>query len=741
MNHFIAFLLGLICCAPLGAQVIPSGRVLTVNELSHYFTEEAKEAMERNDEVTVAQLALYFRRAFKTRYFFNWETVDQRFQDYQKRYPTLKAHHAARAATHRSIFPAQAQWKLPYKDLNGEAVNAYALRHLARQHKMVDIGYSYFYNAKERSSIEYFTTQLASLNTAFANGDYEKLEDGNGVYEAFRSGYRILNWLHLHSLFLGEKAYSDEAQLQTIATLLQHAQHLYEHNRTFKFGNHQTRGLSALAMVAILLKDFKGAELWYQHAMTLLGEHLDKEINADGFQFERTIHYHISDIGNYFYVYQLAKKNQLNIEATWENKLKSMFLTLAKIAFPDQSAPVLSDDTDTPWAEKNDISGAMTLGYLLFEDPEMGYFSTSDLSPKFYWNVSASQLLKLENIQKKTPTYTSLAFPDTGYYVMREGWETQDHMLVISAGLDENKPDHQHGDMLGIQAMANGQVVLPNYQVRYSLDDLELFKNSLTKNVALVDNELQGKAYTSNKGGSGFGKFKSLPQPEVTVFKTGPELELFVGRHNGFEAIGVDYSRQVLNVENAFWIVKDNFKSEEAHTYKQIWQGHYSLEKRPNLLRSSFKNGSGLDIYQLHPIDTVSTDGARGKTWAIATKNQRNNCQFITVVFPFKTYDARIDETGTIQELKGWQLNASKWKMTGEQPLSLSKNSQSIFFNIKQLQHGDTTITFNKHSDVWLNDKNELKMMPLHDKEMTVTITQLGTSKTKTYHVETNNMN
>ncbi|MEP5256260.1 MAG: hypothetical protein ABJQ39_14455 [Winogradskyella arenosi] len=60
MNHFIAFLLGLICCAPLGAQGIPSGRVLTVNELSHYITDDAKEAMEHNDEVTVAQLALYF---------------------------------------------------------------------------------------------------------------------------------------------------------------------------------------------------------------------------------------------------------------------------------------------------------------------------------------------------------------------------------------------------------------------------------------------------------------------------------------------------------------------------------------------------------------------------------------------------------------------------------------------------------------------------------------------------------
>ncbi len=54
---------------------------------------------------------------------------------------------------------------------------------------------------------------------------------------------------------------------------------------------------------------------------------------------------------------------------------------------------------------------------------------------------------------------------------MREGWKPDDKMMIVSAGLDGEKPDHQHGDMLGIQAMANGKIILPNYQVRYSLED------------------------------------------------------------------------------------------------------------------------------------------------------------------------------------------------------------------------------------------------------------------------------
>ncbi|MGJ8548959.1 heparinase II/III family protein [Winogradskyella wichelsiae] len=722
MSHFRAFLVCVMFCFVAKAQNIPSNRVLSNQELPNYLNLSIRNSVLANGKISEKKLALYFRERLAERYFFNWKTVENRFIVYNALYPEAKVNHVNRALDHIAKFPAQAQWRLPFNYQNGDPVNAYALRHLARQHKMVDIGYYYFYQNKDVKYLNYFTEQLASLNTAFAKGEYETIEDGNGVFESFRSGYRILNWMHLHNLFLGESAYSDGDQLATIATLLQHAQHLYEHNKTFKSGNHQTRGLSALAMVSILLKDFKGADVWYSHAMRLLKEHLDKEINEDGFQFERTIHYHISDIGNYFYVYQLAKKNNLEIDKALGNALKSLFSTLVKIAFPDRSAPVFSDDTDVPWAEKNDISSTMALGYLLFEDSEFGYFSKDKLSPKFYWSASEEQLEKLQNIKSKVPNYKSLSFNDTGYFVMREGWNKNDKMLVVSAGLDMDKPDHQHGDILGVQAMANGNVVLPNYQVRYSLEDLELFKNSITKNVALVGDELQGKAYKSNKGGSGFGKFSDLPNPEVIAFEHNNYFDLFVGSHDGFENIGVNYSRQVISVSDDFWIVKDNFLSATKHNYKQVWQGHYSLENEPDLLRSSFQNGSGLDIYQLNSIDRIVTGGSRGKEWSIATKSNKENFQFITLLFPFETYDTRINETKASKSFKGWKLNDSKWDIEGDHSISLTKNNYAIFFNVKQLVFKNTTLSFETLTDVWIDDENELNIIPLKDREITVTI-------------------
>ncbi|GAA4107945.1 hypothetical protein GCM10022393_03580 [Aquimarina addita] len=706
----------LIIVSYIKAQEIATHQVIKTDQLYEYLKDDIKKKVTNSE----AELATYFRQKFTERFFYDWKTFEDRFETYNTSYHK-KITHISRAEDHIGKFTGTTSWVLPFNYRNGEKVNAYALRHLARQHKMVDVGFQYFYDQKDPKYIQYFVDQMHSLNASLEKGTYEKIKDGNGVYEAFRSGYRVLNWLTIHNMFLGENTYTNKNQLITIATLLQHGAHLYKNNAEFKSGNHQTRGVSALAMLAILLRDFKGTEKWYERAMTRLEEHLSKEINPDGFQFERSVHYHMSDIENYFYVYQLAKISHIQVDSVWENKLQSLFTTLAKIAYPDGSAPVLQDDTNIPWGEKNDISGTMTLGYLLFEDPELGYFATDQVDDRMYWFLQTAQLHLLENIKKQTPSYGSLSFPDTGYYIMREGWNNHDKMMIISNGIDDKKPDHQHGDILGIQAIANGQAILPNYQVRYSLKDFELFKNSMVKNVALVDNELQGKQWTSNKGGSGFGKFKKLPKPTTITWKSNNNFDLFVGTHTGFENIGVSYSRQVLYVKDDFWIVKDNFKSDTQHTYKQVWQGHYTQEQGADLVRSTFADASGSDIFQLIPTEISKKNGARGKEWTVINKTGVNNFSFITVIYPYTGYDNRINEEDKNPVLKDWKTNDLSFEATGHQLRSLSKDQRAFLFNVKNISINKLDLTFATETDIFIEiDEKMISVHLLGDKKVEI---------------------
>ncbi|MBK5208971.1 MAG: heparinase II/III family protein [Flavobacteriaceae bacterium] len=719
----------LLLCQFGYSQEIPGNQVIEPANLYNYLKEDVKENLNVDGNISQVELAKYLREKYSERYFYDWKKFNKRFEEYNLIYTGSEKNHIENALDHLSKYSDSTNWVLPFNYLNGKPVNAYAIRHLERQHKMVDIAFYYYYMKQDQTYLTYFKRQLQSLNTALDSGLYEKIEDGNGVYEVFRTGYRVLNWLQIHSMFLGQENYTDEDQLITIATLLQHGANLYAENSEFTPGNHQTRGMSALAMISIILKDFKGTDEWYRQSMKLLEEHLSKEINDDGFQFERSVHYHISDIENYYYVYQLAKISGIKVNVFWEEKLKSLFTTLTKIGYPDKSAPVLQDDTNNPWAEKNDISGALTLGYLLFEDPTMGYFASNEVEAKMYWYLSDQQLMLLKDIKKKQPDFKSLSFPTTGYFVQRDGWDPNDQMMIISAGVDAEKPDHQHGDILGIQAMANGKAILPNYQVRYSLEDLELFKNSMVKNVALVDDELQGKKYKSNQGGSGFGKFVELPKPIVITWNTSENLDLFVGSHNGFENVGVNYSRQVIHIKNDFWIVKDNFKSQTKHTYKQVWQGHYTFENGPDLIRATFDDAAGLDIFQLNKIDDVKSSGARGKQWSVISKNEATIFSFITVIFPYVGYDNRINELDTTPQLKGWKTNNSVWKAKGEDFLSLSKKDETYFFGVKQLSYQNIKIEFSKSTDVYVKlTERALTIQLLGDTEI-----QIATSGLKEY--------
>ncbi|WP_299780259.1 heparinase II/III family protein [uncultured Formosa sp.] len=719
----LAFILLFTFFTPnLWSQSISSKRVIDNKNLEKYLKSDVRSQLKTGGKITEAKLADYFREKFSERFYYDYKTFNERLVTYNNVYKN-EANHKSRALDHLNKFPDYTQWKLPFNYKNGDPVDAYALRHLARQHKMVDIALLYFNEGKNPEYIRYFVNQMHSLNDALKANKFETIKDGNGVYEVYRAGYRITNWLWIHNMFLSDKAYTDADQLQTIATLLQHGQNLYENNTKFSAGNHQTKGMSALAAISILLRDFEGTNKWYDRAMSRLSEHLEKEINPDGFQFERSVHYHMADINNYFYAYQLTKINNIKVDQAWEDKLQSLFTTLPKIAYPDKSAPVLQDDTDKPWAETNDISGALTLGYLLYDDPSFGYFATDKVDSGMYWFLSNKQVEQLNTIKKKAPEYGSLAFKDTQYYIMRQGWEANDDMMIISAGVDADKPDHQHGDVLGIQAMANGHVILPNYQVRYSLKDFDVFKNSMVKNVALVDDELLGKEWTSNKGGSGFGKFKNLPKPNIITWKTTGKFDLFVGSHDGFKNKDVTYSRQVIYLKDNFWIVKDNFKSATPHNYKQVWQGHYTTELGSDLIRASFPDAVGCDIFQLNKTDSAKTSGANGKNWTVISKSNQKDFNFLTVILPYQGYNNGIDKDQKEIQLNDWTVNTLNWNTNGGDTTVISKNDECFAFGIKEIIHQGITLKTSKETDLYIQMLNgKLEVYLLADQETAITV-------------------
>ena len=622
----------------------------------------------------------------KNRYYFDWSDFLFLIEDYEKAYPGIfEDKHRPLAEYHISRYAPETHWKLPFQNLLGEEVTAYELRHLARQQKSADMTLIYFFY-NDKPYLDYWTRQVADLMQAYEAGDYD--DEGNGIFEYYRAGRRIHNWLFNHHAYYNSPDYSVENQKLLIKTFIYHGHDLAERTRKYNPGNHHTKGLVALFEIAVFLQDFTFSDVWIEQSLNWLTEHMRREINEDGFQFERSVHYHFGDIENYLRVYQLAKINNIPVPELFEQRFKEMFNVLVKLAQPDKNLPVLQDDTDHFLKEVNDLGGIFKAGSLLLKDPVLEYFAADYPDSEWFWLIS--RMLDQNVAEPKLPEYGSLAFEQTGYYIMRSGWDRVDAHMSISAGLSDVKPDHQHGDMLGLTAYAGENQILPTYQVKYNMPDYQDFKNSWVKNVAIVDSIPHGRDWKGNIGGSGFGKFLTLPNPKTLIWENGEYLDVYVGTHDGYKDLNVETYRTVLFLKTIKeWIVCDLFQAPEFHQYQQIWQQLDASGPHGSLFRA-FDNGMTFSVLQKTPADytTAMNLFREKKSWMVSTT--ADTFQFVTHL---------LLRTGHEQDKTGITWNKlpflSGIRISDNSSIVLCEGNTIILFGVNTIQVGKTHIKSN----------------------------------------------
>ena len=119
-------------------QHIPENRVLDIEEPPQFLKTIIRDTLDvTSKNISVAELAAFYRVQFSKDFFYDWQNNDKRFANYTSLYDVEAAHHA-RALDHQSKYESRTKWKLPFNYKNEEAEDVFALRHLGRQHKMVE---------------------------------------------------------------------------------------------------------------------------------------------------------------------------------------------------------------------------------------------------------------------------------------------------------------------------------------------------------------------------------------------------------------------------------------------------------------------------------------------------------------------------------------------------------------------------------------------------------------------------
>ena len=428
-------------------------------------------------------------------------------------------------------------WPLDYhRDIQlrrADGSDVRVLWELNRLGHFLTLAHAYSLTKDERYAAEFF----AQLRSWVEQNPCGRGPNWNCAMEV---ALRAMNLLAAFETFR-HSSHLDAASLGFVLQLLQHHGDHIERNLEFSHiatSNHYLSDVIGLAWLGIMLPELEHAEEWCLFGgPKLLGE-MDKQVLADGADFEASTGYHRFVTELFLYTFILSRANDGEIEKKYWTKLHQMLLYIRAYLRPDGFAPLIGD-TDSGQVlpvmrrRADDHAYLLEIGAQVFDDPEL-----------------------------KTPCLISQAFPDAGIYIMRD----RDLYLCFNAsGVGINgRGSHGHNDALSIEVSAGGRALIVDpgtYVYSANLDQRHQFRSTAYHSTVQIDGLEQNSIDRDTPFVIG-----NQAKPRVLEWKTSDDFDKVVGEHYGYPVI---HRRTIVfNKRERTWLIDDEFFGEGEHLYE-----------------------------------------------------------------------------------------------------------------------------------------------------------------------------
>ena len=334
----------------------------------------------------------------------------------------------------------------------------------------------------------------------------------------------------------------DAASLRTFLQLLQQHANYIQRNLEFSYiatSNHYLSDVVGLTWLGLLLSELRDAEQWFEFGRTEMLREMDKQVLADGADFEASTGYHRFVTELFLYTFWLARSNNVKIEEKYWAKLKQMLIYVRAYLRPDGFAPLIGD-TDSgqvlPFVHRraDDHAYLLEIGAKVFDDPTLA----------------------------ETQQVNSQAFPQAGTYIMRDG---DLYLCFNTSGAGINgRGSHGHNDALSIEVSASGRafIVDPGTYV-YSADLAKRheFRSTAYHSTVQIDGLEQNTIDVQMPFVIG-----NEARPRVLEWKTDADSDKVIAEHYGYPVI---HRRTVIfNKRERFWLIDDEFFGDGEHVYE-----------------------------------------------------------------------------------------------------------------------------------------------------------------------------
>lgn len=428
-------------------------------------------------------------------------------------------------------------WPLAYhrdlKLIRDDGSDVRVLWELNRLGHLLALAHAYSLTNDERYSAEFFS-QLRSWVEQNPHGR------GPNWACAMEVALRSMNLVAAFEIFRHSSQLNADSLMLFLQLLQQHGNYI-RRNLEFSYiatSNHYLSDVVGLLWLGLLLPELRDAQGWREFGFNQMLREMDKQVLADGADFEASTGYHRFVTELFLYTFLLCRANGIEIERRYWSKLQQMLIYIRAYLRPDGFAPLIGD-TD----------GGQVLPVTSRRADDHGY-------------LLSAAAAALDDLSIATPSTTSQAFPAAGIYVMRD----RDLYLCFNAGGVgiNGRGSHGHNDVLSIEVSAAGRafIVDPGTYV-YSTDlrKRHEFRSTAYHSTVKIDNLEQNTIDLEMPFVIG-----NQARPRVLEWQTSMDFDKVVGEHYGYPVI---HRRTVVfNKRERMWVIDDEFFGDGEHVYE-----------------------------------------------------------------------------------------------------------------------------------------------------------------------------
>lgn len=247
-------------------------------------------------------------------------------------------------------------------------------------------------------------------------------------------GIRLLRFPSWMSLFIDSKHFTPDFLLEFLSMLNYNMEVL---KGTYSpAGNHLIHQALGTLAAGIYFPEFKDAPQWRKTAFDIFNREISRQVMPDGCQIEFDPCYQFGVVKSYSDALRMAFDNGYASEfpAECRELTRRAARYYLDYTYPDGTAPCFSD-------YRRDHKYRIDFADLFPEDKELLWFAT-------------------DGKKGTMPSYTSLGYPDTGFYTFRSGWGKDATVMAFKA--TERGMWHAQPDFGTFEIWAGGKVLLPD---------------------------------------------------------------------------------------------------------------------------------------------------------------------------------------------------------------------------------------------------------------------------------------